>query len=736
MSNPNSRPVKSPQKKMKVGDILVKSGLIDEKTLTKALEMQKAQNKRLGQILVNMGVVDEVIIAKTLSRQLKIPYGRLKNVKIAKEVIELVPAELAENHLVIPIKQREKSILVAMANPLDLYALDDLRFFTQSRIDVAIVPEGDILDAIGRHYPNKDLKRSLDLGPNIDGEIEIIQEKDADEKDAHELLVLTELPPIVRFTNSVLADAIKLNASDIHIEPQNTSITIRYRVDGVMREIMQAGKNIHAGVVSRIKIISNMDISIKRKPQDGKAQVKHNGKIFDLRVSTLPTSYGEKVTIRILDPATAEMNPEDLGFSDKDLKHILGAINMPEGIILVTGPTGSGKSSTLYAFLNKLNSPEVNIVTVEDPVEFDVSGINQVQINPAAGITFATGLRSILRQDPDIVMVGEIRDSETAVTAFRAAQTGHLVFSTLHTNDGPSALIRLMDLGINPFLVSSSLIAIIGQRLVRGICRECKVPDSVPPEQMKLILPYIGQDKEAVFWKGAGCETCQFTGYSGRLGLFEVFMMTPTLQRIITPNLSTVELREAAEKEGFLVMAIDGITKAMQGLTTIDEVFRVAPPKVRESAEDPVCETSAQEENLLEESPVSESKPSVISVSPKKILVVDDNTIILKILKHLLEAEDYLVVTAENGIEGLKMVSLERPNLIITDFLMPKMNGVTFIRRLKSQMSTRFIPIIMLTAKDEVESEVEVIDAGADDYLTKPVVAKRLLVRVSRLLSA
>ena len=587
-----------------------------------------------------------------------------------------------------------------------------------------------------RHYPKNDLKKSLDSGPDIDGEIEIIREKDADEKEAHELLVLTELPPIVRFTNSVLADAIKLKASDIHIEPQKTSIIIRYRIDGIMREIMQADKNIHAGVVSRIKIISNLDISIKRKPQDGKAQVKHGGKIFDLRVSTLPTSYGETVTIRILNPATAEMNPEDLGFSDKDLKHILGAINTPQGIILVTGPTGSGKSSTLYACLNKLNSPEVNIVTVEDPVEFDVSGINQVQINPAAGITFAAGLRSILRQDPDIVMVGEIRDSETAVTAFQAAQTGHLVLSTLHTNDAPSAVIRLMDLGIDPFLVSASLIAILGQRLVRKICQECKVPDSVPPEQMELILPYIGQEREAIFWKGAGCEACKFTGYSGRLGLFEVFTMTPTLRRIISPNLSTVKLKEAAEKEGFLVMAIDGITKAMQGLITIDEVCRVAPPEARGSPEGPVYEPPVQEDVLPEQPSVSESKASVIRVRPKKILVVDDSAVIRKLLRHLLEAGDYLVVTAENGLEGLKMVSTERPNLIITDFLMPKMDGVTFIRKLKSQMSTRFIPIIMLTVKDEVESEVEAIDAGADYYLTKPVVAKRLLVRVGRLLSS
>jgi type IV pilus assembly protein PilB len=334
-------------------------------------------------------------------------------------------------------------------------------------------------------------------------------------------------------------------------------------------------------------------------------------------------------------------------------------------------------------------------------------------------------------------MVGEIRDSETAVTAFQAAQTGHLVLSTLHTNDAPSAVIRLMDLGIDPFLVSASLIAIIGQRLVRGICQECKIPDSVHPEQMELILPYIGHEKDAIFWKGAGCEACQFTGYSGRLGLFEVFTMTPTLRRIISPDLSAIMLKDAAEKEGFLVMAIDGITKAMQGLTTIDEVFRVAPPEARGSTGGPVYEPPGQEEEgLPEEHSVPASKASLISVTPKKILVVDDNAIILKLLRHLLEAEDYLVVTAENGLEGLKMTSTERPNLIITDFLMPKMDGVTFIRKLKSQMSTRFIPIIVLTAKDEVESEVEVIDAGADDYLTKPVVAKRLLVRVGRLLSS
>jgi type IV pilus assembly protein PilB len=733
--NGSNTPVRAPQQKMRIGELLVKSGLIDDEMLAKALDIQKSQKRRLGQVLVDMGVADQVVIAKTLAKQLKIPYGRLDNVKIAKEVIDLVSAQLAENHLVIPLKKKEKSLLVAMADPMDLNALNDLRFFTQLPIDVAVVPEGDIIDAIERHYPKGDLKRDLDSGPTIDGDIEIIREKDHDEKEAHELLVLTEMPPIVRFTNSVLADAIRQKASDIHIEPQKTSILIRYRVDGILKEIMRAEKHIHAGVVSRIKIVSNLDIAIKRKPQDGKAQVRYGGKTFDLRVSTLPTSYGEKVTIRILDPSTAALNPEDLGFSERDLKNVLDAIHRPQGIILVTGPTGSGKSSTLYACLNKLKSPEVNIVTVEDPVEFDVAGINQVQINPAAGITFAEGLRSILRQDPDIVMVGEIRDGETAVTAFQAAQTGHLVLSTLHTNDAPSAVVRLMDLEIDPFLVSASLIAIIGQRLVRKICRECKAREQLPPEQMEAIRPYIGPGQPGIFWKGLGCEACQFTGYSGRLGLFEVLRMTAPIRRAVTRDLSAAKLKDAAVDEGFQDITMDGITKAMQGLTTIDEVFRAAPPEAKRSVAAPVHQAPVQGEIPSEEPYFAEATSAVRSASPKRILVVDDNAVIRKLLSHQLEAEGYLVVTAENGLEALKQVAKDKPDLIVSDFLMPEMDGLAFIKKLKSQLATRFIPVIMLTAKDEVESEVEVIDAGADDYLTKPVVPKRLLVRVNRLLN-
>jgi len=717
-----------------LGECLVEAGLIDTKTLDNALEIQKGQKKKIGQILIDMGVADEEEIAKALANQFMIPFLRLNKVEIPEEIISMVPAQVAENHLLIPIKKTEEGLLVAMANPLDLYAVDDLRFVTQLPIRIAVGTQGEILEAINKYYPKRDLEKDLGSEPGIDEGVEIIQRVEKEEKDALELLDLTELPPIVRFTNAILADAIKLEASDVHIEPREAAVIVRYRIDGIMREIMKTDKHVHASLVSRIKVISNMDISIRRRPQDGKSQVRYGGKSYDLRVSTIPTSYGEKVVIRILDQSRAGIGIQDLGFSDKVFEDFVNAIDMPQGIILVTGPTGSGKSSTLYACLNRLNSPDVNIITVEDPVEYDIPGINQVQINPQAGITFAAGLRSILRQDPDIVMVGEIRDTETASIAFQAAQTGHLVFSTLHTNDAPSAVTRLLDLGVEAFLISASLVAVVGQRLVRGICQGCKVPDSLSPQVLKGLPSHIGGDKRATFWKGVGCETCQYTGYSGRFGLFEILKLTPSLKEIIAPSVSPLTLKKVAEREGFQSIGIDGISKALQGLTTIEEVFRVAPAEGKEALQVAIVEPPAPGEIGAEEPPPEEPLASVSSVRPQKILVADDNEVILRLVRHFLESEDYFVITAENGLEAMKLAVQEKPDLIVTDFLMPKMDGVTLIKKLKSQLSTRYIPIIMLTAKDEVDSEVKGIDAGADDYLTKPVNAKRLLTRINRLL--
>jgi len=427
-----------------------------------------------------------------------------------------------------------------------------------------------------------------------------------------------------------------------------------------------------------------------------------------------------------------------LGFSEKNLQNFTEAIARPQGIILVTGPTGSGKSSTLYTALKRLNTSEVNIVTIEDPVEFDIEGINQVQINPKAGLTFATGLRAILRQDPDIVMVGEIRDAETAKIAFQAAQTGHLVLSTLHTNDAPSAVTRLLDMGVDSFVIADSLIAVIGQRLVRGICKKCKSPDPLTAQIFEQLESVINPDRTKIFWKGEGCEACQHSGYMGRIGIFEILMITPAIKEILSRNVAAVTIKKVADKEGFATLSMDGIEKAFMGLTSIEEVFRVAPPEYDDAAQESLDNAvksrepvSAPERKAHKPEPPS----SIGSIRPEKILIVDDNQVILKILKNILESQNYLTVLASNGIEALKIVAQEKPDLIITDYMMPEMDGMTLITELKSQPATRFIPIVMLTSKDEVAAEVAVINAGADDYLTKPINSKRFIVRINRLLN-
>jgi type IV pilus assembly protein PilB len=731
----NTKP--HPQRK-KLGELLIEAGLIDERTLSKALDIQKIKKKKLGQILVDMGVADQQVIANALASQLNIPLVRLNEIEVSEEAISIVPAEIAQHYLLVPVERTDKGLTVAMANPLEFYAVDDLRFVTQMPIHVAVASESDVLEAIEQYYPKRGLEMDFGSAPGPEQGIEIVRRQEAEEqdfKDPKEMLALTEKPPVVRLTAALLGDAITAKASDIHIEPQRSAVIIRYRIDGIMREIMKTDRHVHASLVSRIKVISNMDISIRRKPQDGKTQVRYGDREYDLRVSTIPTSYGEKVTIRILSPDSARTGIEDLGLSERASEDLIHAISMPQGIVLVTGPTGSGKSSTLYACLNRLKSPEVNIITVEDPIEFDIEGVNQVQINPQAGITFAAGLRSILRQDPDIVLVGEIRDSETASIACQAAQTGHLVLSTLHTNDAPSALTRLLDLGIEPFIISESLQAVVGQRLVRTMCEECRVPEPLSAQILKRLPSHVKEDKEAVFWKGIGCEACRYTGYSGRLGIFEVLKITPSLREAMGSDASTVNLRMLAEKDGFQTMSMDGLEKALKGLTTIEEVFRVAPPDSEDIFEESAREMFHSEKTRVEATPSEEPVPSLTSIKPKKILVADDNQIIVKLVRHILESDGHLVICAEDGVKALRLAMQEKPDLIVTDYLMPKLNGIELTKKLKGQLSSRYIPIIMLTAKEDTDFQNKGIKAGADDYMTKPLNTREFLAKANRLMS-
>ena len=457
----------------RLGAYLLAAGLVDEDTLAKALEIQRNQSHpktRIGKLLIEMGMADDLNIAKTLASQLNIDFIHLKDIKIPKEVLGIIPESIATSSMIVPISRKGKKLRVAMANPLEQYVIDDLRFITQLDVGIAVAPESEVFAAIEKHYINNVDEKLVDE-KDIDAIMEIIEDDTGidEDEDIQDIISLTAQAPVVKFTNHIIANAIKYKASDIHIEPRYNDTMIRYRIDGIMREILQASKKSHFSVVARVKIISNMDISIRRKPQDGRSRIKFGNKEYDLRISTIPTSYGEKVTIRILDPDGADLHIDDLCLPEKDLEVFKSQVGRPQGIILVTGPTGSGKSTTLYACLNELNSPEVNIITVEDPVEYDISGVNQVQINVKAGITFSSGLRSILRQDPDIVMVGEIRDKETASIAFQASQTGHLVLSTLHTNDSPSAVVRLVDMGIEPYIISAGLNCVMAQRLVRKL---------------------------------------------------------------------------------------------------------------------------------------------------------------------------------------------------------------------------------------------------------------------------
>ena len=720
----------------KLGDLLVEAGVLKKSDLQKALQTQKNSSKKVGQILIDMGAVDDVQIAEALSSQLNIPYLRLHGIEILPKVIATIPAEMAENYLLLPIEERGGELVVAMANPLEFYALDDMRFITQKHIKINVAPQGDVLAAIQKHYP----KQGISSKKNFDGESELELVKAAEEKeqdiDARVLSSIAEDPPVVRFANSILADAIKLKASDIHIEPRRASVIIRYRIDGIMCEIMKTDKLIHAALISRIKVISEMDISIRRKPQDGRAQVKYEDIAYDLRVSSLPTSYGEKITIRILNPESAKMTFENLGLQGKHYKELEKSINRPQGLVLVTGPTGSGKSTTLYASLNRLNSPEVNIITVEDPVEYKVDGINQVQVNVKAGITFPAALRSILRQDPDIVMLGEIRDGETAAIACQAAQTGHLVLSTLHTNNTPSAVTRMLDLGVDAFVVADSVVACIGQRLVRRICEKCKKPVKLSPQFLEKITKVSKADENHTYYKGEGCDACRYSGYVGRIGIYEILCISPAVQALIKKDVSSAILKKQAMKEGFQPLFMDGIVKARQGKTTIEEVLRVASPEAMdtETGEDAKDSSEALPDEKPEAFHPHAPMPPVMGVRHPTVLAVDDNEIELEMMSHLLKTQNYRILKARNGKEALKMVFQEMPDLIVTDYIMPEMDGLTLIKKLKAEMSTRMIPVIMLTGNEDLKSEIEVLGVGADDYLRKPVNYERFIARIKRLI--
>lgn len=557
----------------KLGRLLVNKKIITDQQLQKALAEQKGSGERLGSVLINLGFIKEDTLLSFLSSHYGIPSISLSEFNINPDLIKLIPADLAHKYLVFPLALKGNTLVIAMADPSNIFAIDDIKFLTGYRIEALAAVESAIKDAINEYYATS---TSLsELVSRMDGEaVEFIEE--GEEIDISELKSASQEAPVIKLVNGMLADAIRQGASDIHLEPYEKVFRVRFRIDGVLYKVMDPSLKFKNAIISRLKIMSNLDIAERRLPQDGRIKIKMERDLdVDFRVSVLPTLFGEKVVLRLLDKSSLQLDMTKLGFEEDDLKNFHKAISQPFGMVLVTGPTGSGKTTTLYSALSELNKISQNISTAEDPVEYNLMGINQVQIHEEIGLTFANTLRAFLRQDPDIILVGEIRDYETAEIAIKAALTGHLVLTTLHTNDAPSTVNRLLNMGIEPFLISSSVILILAQRLVRKICPECKTSITLP-EQAFIDLGVKPEEfRDIPLYKGTGCKHCSNTGFKGRIAIYEVMPVNENVKELILKGASSTDLKKEVIKSGLSTLRKSALNKMKQGLTTVEEVLRI-----------------------------------------------------------------------------------------------------------------------------------------------------------------
>ena len=588
----------------KIGEIAIKGNLITSQQYQQAVGEQKVKGGSLGANLIRMGMVKEDDLLSLLSRYYKVPSVKITQMQIDRKVIQLVPASMAKKHLIIPINRVGAKLTIAMADPNNFLAIDEIKFITSFNVEAVVASDYDIIDGIKNYYgggggldgkgsvsidardyslDDDDMKtiEEFDDSDMIDvgdfdalvtgavDKVEVVEGSDEGEMKADDIDA-----PVIKLVNGILINAIKLGASDIHFEPYERTFRVRYRVDGVLRKALGLPIQIKNATVSRLKIMSKLDIAEKRLPQDGRIKLRFGKREMDFRVSVLPILFGEKVVLRLLDKSALQLDMTKLGFNEEALGEFHEAIHKPVGMVLVTGPTGSGKTTTLYSALSELNKERDNIITAEDPIEFNFMGINQVQMHEEIGLTFASSLRSFLRQDPDIIMVGEIRDFETAQIAIQAALTGHLVMSTVHTNDAPGTITRLIDMGIEPFLISSAVLLILAQRLVRKTCTECREPIKVNPK----LLFGLGVPREEIdgftVYKGRGCSICSNTGYKGRLGLYEVMPLWDELKELVLSRASTLDIKRGAIRVGMKTLRMAGITKIKEGMTTIEEILR------------------------------------------------------------------------------------------------------------------------------------------------------------------
>ena len=563
----------------RLGELLVKEQLITPLQLRRAVDSQRGSGGRLGHELTKLGYIDENELTSFLSKQYGVPSVNLSDIELDPDVLKLLPKEVVTRHQVVPVNRSGSTLIVAMADPSNIFAIDDIKFITKFHIEVVVASEQAIADAIEQYYTSNVSFDEVMMDFDADDEEFDFEQDDEEDINVLDLEKSAGDAPVVKLVNLILLDAIRKNASDIHVEPYEKSMRIRYRIDGVLYEVMKPPLKLKNAIISRFKIMSNLDIAERRLPQDGRIKMKlGRGKEMDFRVSVLPVLWGEKIVLRLLDKSNLQLDMTKLGFEPKVLAQYKEMIAKPFGMILITGPTGSGKTTTLYSTLSELNKTTTNICTAEDPVEFNLFGINQVQMHDDIGLNFASSLRSFLRQDPDIIMVGEIRDFETAEIAVKAALTGHLVLSTLHTNDAPSSVSRMLNMGIEPFLVASSVNLIGAQRLARKVCKDCREPIDVPRQVLiDLGVPTEQLDDYQVF-RGKGCGTCNNTGYKGRIGLYEIMFFNDEIGEFVLNGASTLELKREAIRQGMKTLRMSGIEKIREGLTSIEEVVRVTAP--------------------------------------------------------------------------------------------------------------------------------------------------------------
>lgn len=559
---------------LRLGEILINQGAITSEQLKLALEAQKTDGKKkIGDILISQGVITPKQLNLALSHVYESEYIELENVVLDPEVVSLIPKKIALRYKLIPLNRDNNTITLAMANPLDVNAIDYIKEFTKMDVKAKFANENDIINALSSHYEAgyqfDDLLDRVDVATVSDI---------SDEINLSALEAISQEAPIIQLVNMIIVDGIKERASDIHLEPNQRGLLVRYRIDGMLHDMRMLPPRVKPAVISRVKILSNMDIAERRLPQDGRFQLRFGAREVDLRVSSIPTVYDEKIVLRLLDKSQGVIALDSVGFSEEQVQEFRKLISSPHGIILITGPTGSGKSTTLYATLNEVDSVKNNVITVEDPVEYKLDRINQINVRPKINLTFANALRSILRQDPDVIMIGEMRDSDTAHIAVQSALTGHLVFSTLHTNDAVSSLTRMIDMGVEPFLISSTVIAVMAQRLVRKICTKCReeyIPEVGIFDDLNLNIKLPPKENIRLF-RGKGCEHCKNTGYYGRIAIFEMIALNDELRSMILRKISSNEIKDVAIRYGMKTLLDNGVARALEGITTIDEVFRVA----------------------------------------------------------------------------------------------------------------------------------------------------------------